>query len=115
MDTVDCVAPLSVCHLLLGRPWHFDLDTAHERRSNNYLFVHKGVHHVLQPMPDSTAIEAEVVAIVKVKKKAAVITPKPVMALLQEGENDVIVEAGIIAPENLCKDPKIAAGNSKWF
>ena len=51
MDTVDCdVVPMSACHLLLGRPWQFDLDATHGGRSNNYLFVHKGVHHVLKPI-----------------------------------------------------------------
>ena len=30
MDTVDCdVVPMSACHLLLGRPWQFDLDATH--------------------------------------------------------------------------------------
>jgi hypothetical protein len=46
------VAPMSACHLLLGRPWQFDLDATHSGRSNNYSFVHKGVHHMLRPMPN---------------------------------------------------------------
>ena len=51
MDTVDCdVVPMSACHLLLGRPWQFDLDATHGGHFNNYLFVHKGVHHVLRPI-----------------------------------------------------------------
>jgi hypothetical protein len=33
--------------------------------------------------------------------------------LLQEGENDVTIGAGIIAGDDLCKDFKIAASNSK--
>jgi hypothetical protein len=89
MDTVDCaVAPMSACHLLLGRPWQFDVDATHGGRSNNYSFVHKGVPHVLKPMADS-AIMAEVFATSKVKKKNAEISPKPRTALLQEGENGV--------------------------
>jgi hypothetical protein len=92
---VDCdVAPLSACHLLLGRPWQFDLDATHGGRSNTYLFVHKGVHHVLNPMLES-AIKAEIFATSKVKKKVAETTPKPRTALFREGGNDVDVPAPI--------------------
>src|SRR6185437_15095596 len=67
MDIVDCdVAPMNACHLLLSRPWQFDLDATHAGRSNNYSFVHKGVHHILRPMSD-TAVNAEVFATSKVK------------------------------------------------
>jgi len=133
MDTVDCdVVPMSACHLLLGRPWQFDLDATHGGRSNNYLFVHKGVHHVLKPMPVS-AIKAEVFATSKVKKKVAAITPKPRTALFLEGENDMaipvsihcagnseistnarkkdaITTSPIVDSENICKDSKAIAG-----
>jgi hypothetical protein len=89
VDTIDCdVAPMSACHLLLGRPWQFDLDATHGGRSNNYSFVHKGVHHLLESMPDN-AIKAEVFSTVKMKKKAPEIIPKPRTALLREGENGV--------------------------
>jgi hypothetical protein len=104
VDTVDCdVAPASACHLLLGRPWQFDLDATHGGRSNNYSFVHKGVPHVLKPMPAS-AIKAEVFAIVKVKQKATAISPKPRTALFQEGENDVALSSEIIVRESSSKD-----------
>ena len=76
VDTVDCdVAPMSACHLLLGRPWQFDLDATHGGRSNHYSFVHKGVHHVLRPMPDS-AINAEIFGSAKLKKKECCNYPK---------------------------------------
>jgi hypothetical protein len=90
IDTVDCdIAPVSACHLLLGRPWQFDLDATHSGRSNTYSFVHKGVQHVLKPMLES-AIKAEIFAPSRVKKRFAEITPKPRTALFQEGESDVI-------------------------
>jgi hypothetical protein len=101
VDTVDCdVAPMSACHLLLGRPWQFDLDATHSGRSNNYLFMHKGIHHVLKPMLEST-IKAEVFAPVKVKKKSAAIIPKPRTALLQEGENDMVIHAAIATASSI--------------
>jgi len=133
MDTVDCdVVPMSACHLLLGRPWQFDLDATHGGRSNNYSFVHKGVHHELKPMLVS-AIKAEVFATSKVKKKVAAITPKPRTALFLERENDMaipvsihcaanseistnarkkdsITTSPIVDSENICKDSKAIAG-----
>lgn len=34
-DKVDCdVVQMDVCHLLLGRPWEYDLNATHEGRSN---------------------------------------------------------------------------------
>jgi hypothetical protein len=116
VDTVDCdVAPMSACHLLLGRPWQFDLDATHSGRSNNYAFVHKGVHHVLKPMLES-AITAEVFASVKKKKKeAGELTPKPRTALLQEGENDVALSYEIIACESSSKDLNSKVASASTF
>jgi len=100
IDTVDCdAAPFSAYHLLLGLPWQFDLDATHGGRFNNYSFVHKGVHHVLKPMSEST-IKAEVFASVRKKKNVAATTPKPRTALLQEGENGVTVSASVPAASN---------------
>ena len=104
VETVDCdVAPMSACHLLLSRPWQFDLDATHAGRSNNYSFVHKGVNHVLKPMAGS-AIKADIFPSVKVKKKVATITSKPRTALLQEGENDVNIPTLIAASEFVIHD-----------
>ena len=115
VDIVDCdVAPLSACHLLLGRPWQFDLDAAHGGRSNNYSFMHKGIQHVLKPVSDS-AIKAKVFATVKKKKKvAAEIAPKPRTALLREGENNVALSAEIVAYESSSKDlpSKVASASN---
>jgi hypothetical protein len=106
VDTVDCdVAPLSACHLLLGRPWQFDLDATHGGRSNSYSFVHKGILHVLKPMLES-AIKAEVFAPVKKKYQAATNKPKPRTALLQGEENDVAsscMKIPVGRPETDCK------------
>ena len=104
MDTVDCaVAPMSACHLLLGRPWQFDVDATHGGRSNNYFFVHKGVHHVLKPMPEST-IKAIIFPHVKVKKKVAEIVPKSRTTLLQGTENDVNIPTLAAASESVIHD-----------
>jgi hypothetical protein len=92
VDIVSCdVTPLSACHLLLTRPWWFDLNATHGGRSNNYSFAQKGVHHVLKPMPES-AIKVDIFpALRKRKKDPPMDTPKPRMTLFQEGENDETV------------------------
>lgn len=76
---------MSPCYLLLDRPWQFDRDATHGGCSNHYSFLHKEFticwNHYLH-----ITIKAEVFATVK-KKVAFYITPKPRIALLQEGEN----------------------------
>jgi hypothetical protein len=48
---VDCdIAPMQACHLLLGRPWQFDVDSVHFGRSNKYTFIHNDKKVVLVPL-----------------------------------------------------------------
>ena len=48
---VDCdIVPMQACHLLLGRPWQFDVDSVHFGRSNKYTFIHKEKKVVLVPL-----------------------------------------------------------------
>ena len=108
MDTVDCaVAPMSACHLLLGRPWQFDVDATHGGRSNNYSFVHKGVHHILKPMKESD-IKAHVFAGATRKKSGVHTTSKPRTALVQGEGNDMATTIGskvlYDGSESVCKD-----------
>ena len=36
-DKVPCdVIPMDVCHVLLGRPWQYDKNVAHDGRMNTY-------------------------------------------------------------------------------
>ena len=47
-DSLECdVVPMSVCHLLLGRPWQFDRGVIHNGRTNHYSFKMKGKEYVL--------------------------------------------------------------------
>src|SRR5215216_3200954 len=41
------VVPMSICHLLLGRPWQFDCGVIHNGRTNHYSFKMKGKEYVL--------------------------------------------------------------------
>ena len=56
-DTLECdVVPVTVFHLLLGRPWQFDRGVIHNGRTNHYIFKMKGKEYVLRPMSPSQVI-----------------------------------------------------------
>ena len=56
-DNLECdVIPMSVCHLLLGRPWQFDRGVTHNGRTNHYSFKMKGKEYVLRPMSPSQVL-----------------------------------------------------------
>ncbi|GJS12981.1 RNA-directed DNA polymerase [Tanacetum coccineum] len=49
-DEVWCdVVPMDACHILLGRPWQFDLKTKHDGFKNTYTFQKDGVTVILGP------------------------------------------------------------------
>jgi hypothetical protein len=50
-DTVKCdVVPMTVCHLLLGRPWQYDRDVHHNGKANTYEFKWQSKDVVVRPM-----------------------------------------------------------------
>ena len=50
-DSIDFdVVPMTVCHLLLGRPWLYDRYVQHNGRANTYHLEFKGKKINLQPM-----------------------------------------------------------------
>ena len=50
-DSIDFdVVPMTVCHLLLGRPWLYDRHVQHNGRANTYHLEFKGKKINLQPM-----------------------------------------------------------------
>nr|XP_025875920.1 uncharacterized protein LOC107278868 [Oryza sativa Japonica Group] len=51
IDTMECdVAPMTVCHMLLGRPWQYDRSSLHCGRTNQYTIKWKGKELILKPM-----------------------------------------------------------------
>ena len=51
IDTVECdVAPMTVCHMLLGRPWQYDRSSLHCGRTNQYTIKWKNKELILKPM-----------------------------------------------------------------
>jgi hypothetical protein len=51
MDTVECdVVPMTLCHLLLGRPWQYDRDVRHNGKANTHQLHWKGKDIILRLM-----------------------------------------------------------------
>nr|GMD17898.1 transposon Ty3-I Gag-Pol polyprotein [Ipomoea batatas] len=51
-DVVACeVIEMDACHILLGRPWQFDVDATHHGRDNTYSFVWKSKKIIIPPAP----------------------------------------------------------------
>jgi hypothetical protein len=51
IDTVECdVAPMTVCHLLLGSPWQYDRSSLHCGRKNQYIIKWKEKSLILKLM-----------------------------------------------------------------
>nr|GLL39739.1 uncharacterized protein LOC109163967 [Ipomoea trifida] len=51
-DVVACeVIEMNACHILLGRPWQFDVDATHHGRDNTYSFVWKSKKIIIPPAP----------------------------------------------------------------
>lgn len=49
-DFVPCdVLEMIGCHMLLGRPWQFDIDIIHQDKDNTYAFVKDGFKFILAP------------------------------------------------------------------
>jgi hypothetical protein len=52
-DKILCdVIPMDVCHLLLGRPWQYDMNVVHDGRKNTYTLEKNGRTHMLLPIKD---------------------------------------------------------------
>lgn len=50
--TLCDVIPMDVCHLLLGRPWKYDINVVHDGRMNTYTLEKDGITHRLLPIKD---------------------------------------------------------------
>ena len=43
---------MDVCHLLLGRPWQYDINVIHDGQMNTYTLEKNGRTHMLLPKKD---------------------------------------------------------------
>ena len=55
--------PMDICHMLLGRPWQFDMHAIHDGRANTYTLTTDGVKHKLKLLKDK---EEKVCTIVRI-------------------------------------------------
>jgi hypothetical protein len=46
------VIPMDVCHLLLGRPWKYEINCVHDGRNNTYTLEKNGRTHMLLPIEE---------------------------------------------------------------
>ncbi|KAL5546999.1 hypothetical protein UlMin_006686 [Ulmus minor] len=88
-DEVLCdVVDMDACHMLLGRPWQFDLNTVHNGRTNTYSFRKDNMKIILAPMkqPDNPTSSKAKTNFLLVLKEASVLknVPEPVQPLLAE-------------------------------
>jgi hypothetical protein len=52
-DEILCdVIPMDVFHLLLGRPWQYEINIVHDGRKNTYTLKKNGRTHMLLPIKD---------------------------------------------------------------
>jgi len=48
---------MDVCHILLSKPWQYDMKAIHDRETNCYKFIKDGIKHTLVPMKEEDAAE----------------------------------------------------------
>ena len=57
-DEILCdVIPMDICHVLLGRPWQFDINVSHDGRKNTYTLEKNGRTHMLLPIEEKKVKE----------------------------------------------------------
>ena len=57
-DEILCdVIPMDVCHVLLGRPWKFDINVIHVWRKNTYTLENNGRTQMLRPIGEKRVKE----------------------------------------------------------
>jgi hypothetical protein len=63
-DKILCdFIPMDVCHLLLGRPWQYDINVIHDRRMNTYTLEKNGITYMFLSIKDKE-VNSEVSSIV---------------------------------------------------
>ncbi|XP_020272569.1 uncharacterized protein LOC109847748 [Asparagus officinalis] len=53
VDEALCdIVEMDACHMLIGRPWQFDVDATHKGKDNVYVFKKDGRQIVLKPLTE---------------------------------------------------------------
>jgi hypothetical protein len=95
---------MDVCHLLLGRPWKYDINVVDDGRKNTYTLEKNGRTHMLLPIKDKE-VKTKIRNIVllmsgkeildEVKKKEDtqfIVVRKPIIVLTSTGIDDLLEE-----------------------
>ena len=48
--------PMDVCHILLGRPWKYDINAIHESKRNVYKFQKDGLNQTMMPLQEEETV-----------------------------------------------------------
>ncbi|XP_059288741.1 uncharacterized protein LOC132042141 [Lycium ferocissimum] len=115
-DEILCdVVPMQACHILLGRPWQFDVDAQHSGRTNKYSFVVKGKKYVLAPLtPHEVREDYRVMKELreKMKNEEMVVSEKETL-VAQGGQGSTqgkskkcMVARGMLGGEERCGEEK---------
>ena len=68
-DKVLCdVVEMDSSHILLGRPWKFDVDATHHCRKNTYSITKDGKTYNMKPLPNSKAEKEPTIIIIGEKE-----------------------------------------------
>jgi hypothetical protein len=55
-DSILCdVVEMDACHLILGRPWQYDVDAQHKRQDNIYIVFREGQKIIFRPLKGDPA------------------------------------------------------------
>lgn len=54
-DKILCdVIPMDACHLLLGHPWKYDVQSQHDGKTNSFLITKNGRRYKMDTFPDES-------------------------------------------------------------
>ena len=70
---------MDVAHVLLDRPWQFDVDATHHCRKNTYSITKDGKSYIMKPLLDSKA---------KKEPTVIIIGEKEILKTLKESNNE---------------------------
>ena len=59
-DSVTCdIVDMDACHILLGRPWQYDVDATHRGKRNIFMFTWDGNRIDMKPIPPPPKLTKE--------------------------------------------------------
>ena len=94
-DLVLCdIVEMNSFHILLGRPWQFEMNVLFDGHANTYVVRHEGARHKLIPLQEAGVKGCGVIRCCPYDKpqEHKVDEPIPVKSSLKEKENDISEE-----------------------